>query len=357
MVYFSLLDDYLSRPGQRMVRLSKRCIALVALIACLTAFTSHALAQTTQHHALWQVYFAAGADAAIDKKWPEAELLYNAAIQQAQSDAPVEPFLTLAEYSLVSVYWEEHREDDAEKLANQLKLSFDAALVTVEVRNASNLLSNLGNAFYNEATAESDAIKPETKGDELTKINGDITQKYFFARRYYRWATMIETKFLTPHSPELENDVAGLSLANYKAGQYEDAILSLLQLKEIVESSLQRDNALSSGSLAYSLASKSTANGAKNTLSIPAITLFMGLSYEAVATQFLKDKPDEAAKNYALGEHYLTQSESDPDVGKNIRTVLARIYDEHAQLLRQRKQQTEAEKLESQAKKVRARNS
>ena len=154
----------------------------------------------------------------------------------------------------------------------------------------------------------------------------------------------------------MENVIGDLALAAFQIGDYSEAIPSLVELKEIIETTMQRDNALLSASLAYSLASKETADKAKSPLSVAAIALYLGLSYEAVADSLTADSPEKAVQTFEQGEQYLSASASDQAFGKTVRIVLARVYDEHAQILRRLKKPVEADKLESQAKAVRSKD-
>jgi len=265
--------------------------------------------------------------------------------------------LMIAQYSLGTIYWEQGRQEEADKVFGAMKLILDPVAVQPDLRESADVLTSIGNTFYSEAEAENkDATDKKLGGDALTTARNDVNQKFRFARRYFEWATVIDKHFLPPQSPELENVIGDLALGAFQISDYSEAIPSLLELKGIIETTMQRDNALLSASLEYSLASKETADKAKSPLSVAAIALYLGLSYEAVADGQVGDSPEKAAQTLEQGEHYLTESANDAAFGKSVRIVLARVYGEHAQILRRLKRPAEADKLESLAKVLRSKD-
>ena len=319
----------------------------------LCAGISYAHGQSVVGHSLWRVYFLAGESAAKEKNWPEAESLYSAAIKQAEADTPSEPFLKMSRYSLGTAYFEEGRQDDAAKIFNAMDPILDPALATPETRDLADVFESLGNSFYSEGEDETQAASDKKlKDDDLNKANASAHWKYLFARRYFQWALVIDSHFFDPHSPELQTIVGNLALADYRIGVYDDAIENFLQLRQIIDTSMQRDNALSRGSLAYSLASKTTTAEAKNSLSIAAIDFYTGLSYEGEGDEVVREKPAEAAQKYGQAEIHLTEGAKDNGWRKVILIVLARIYKEHAEVLRNLKQDAEAERLDHLALKL-----
>jgi hypothetical protein len=339
-----------------MMRSRQSGLAALALIAIF----SSASAQSAGAHALWRVYFAAGAKASYkDSNWPEAEALYTSAMKQAETESPQEPFLLFAKYSLGTVYWEQGRKDEAVKVFDALSLKLDPAIIHSDIRESVDELMSLGNQFYQEAAAdEKDAEDKKLEGDALKASKEDAHQKYRFSRRYYEWAAIIDGQFFSARSPELQDVVGNLAVMNFKVEDYPEAIKNLLQLKEIVQAATQRDAALSSGSLAYSLASKGSANQTKDAMAPgsqilfddTAIDVYLALSYEDEADAVYRDNPAEAVQDFTLAENYVTLCMKDPKYIQNGRTTLARLYGDHAYVLRQMKQIPEAEKFEALAK-------
>jgi hypothetical protein len=325
---------------------------------CLMGLTAFAAAlscsgQTGLGDIVWRTYLEAGASATLDKSWPEAETFYTAAITQAEHGRSPEPFLTFSKYSLATVYLEEGKQDELQQILKPLNLTLSSAELNPQLRPAIPTLSELGDFFYEEAAAEDkDATAKKLQGDALKKVNDDVTLKYRFSRRYYQWAFALDQHFLPPHSPELQNVAVGFGLGSYHAGEYPDAVEGLTELLEIVTQSAHREEALSQGSAAFSLASGTVAGTASQTLSAAAISCYLGLSYEAIAADVPKDKPADAMQDYAKAERLLEVYTGDQYWGKSVRTVLARVYGEHAQLLRQSGQKAQAASLDAKAKKV-----
>ena len=148
-----------------MIRLRKTCL----LIAVATASVSSCWAQDTGAHTLWAVYLSAGVSATKAKNWPEAEMLYTAAIKQAEADQPSEPYLMIAQYSLGTIYWEQGKQEESSKVFGELKLTLEPAAVRPDLRESADVLTSIGNTFYSEAKAENkDATDKKLAGDALT---------------------------------------------------------------------------------------------------------------------------------------------------------------------------------------------
>ena len=338
----------------------RRRIKLVrAVVAMLVAIASACSSQAQEPgpSTLWSVYFSAAAAAAKADNWPEAEALFAAAVEQAQQHQPAEPYLTFAKYSLAIAYYQQGRYADANRTAAPLKLAVDPATVHADLQESVDALTTLGNLFYNQAEKESDDPKrKELQGDARTKADDDISEKNFFARRYYQWAFVIDQQLLPADSPDLAGPAEWVGLMNYKVGDYSAAVASLTQLMRIQEMTAQREKALSSGSMAYSLASRQDTGQAKNPQApAAAVGIYIGLSYEAVADGLSKDKPAEAAQALAQGEPYLEKYVDDAPFGKSARTVLLRLYETHAGLLIRLKDPAAAATLEKKAKLLKAR--
>lgn len=80
----------------------------VALVAFASAFSVAAQSQASAN--LWRVYLAAGANASEAENWPEAEVLYISAMQNAEHLKASEPYHSIASYCLASTYWKEGEE-------------------------------------------------------------------------------------------------------------------------------------------------------------------------------------------------------------------------------------------------------
>lgn len=325
------------------------------LLCVIALATTNTVAQAPGPYTLWHIYLSAGATAVKEKNWPEAEALFSAAVNQAEQAQSKEPFLVIAKYSLATAYWEEGQKDAAKQVFTSLKPTSNWAGIGAELHQSSSILSALGSEFYEEAESDrKDANDKKLKDQALKDKEDDAEWKYLFARKYYGWAFVIEKSFLSPHSPELKDIAAVLSLAQYKAGEYADAIESFKELQAIVETSTRRSDALSHGSLKYSLAPGGPANKSKDSLSVAAISKWIGLGYEGLAGDASDKKPAEAAQDYAQAELSLQKYVHDTDQGSDVRSILARVYEEHAQLLRKLNQNPQAEILERKAKLVRS---
>jgi hypothetical protein len=332
-----------------MTTLTRICLmGLTAFAAALSC-----AAQTGLGDIVWRTYLDAGANATLDKNWPEAETFYTAAVAQAEHGRSPEPFLTISKYSLATIYFEEGKQDQGDQLLKPLTLILSTSELNSQLRPSISTLSGLGEVFYDEADAEAkDATAKKIQGDALKKINDDVTLKYRFSRRYYQWAFALDRHFLPPHSPDLQNVALGFGLAAFHAAEYPDAVEGLTELLEIVRLSTHRQQELSQGSTAFSLESSTVAGPADSGLSPAAIAFYLGLSYEAIAADVPKDKPADAIEDYAKGERQMEVYAWDQYWGKNNRTVLARVYHEHAQLLQQSGQKAQAAALELKSKKL-----
>jgi len=334
-----------------MTMLTRTCLVGLAAFAAAAA----CIAQTGLGDVVWRTYFEAGANAMAAKSWPEAETFYTAAITQAQHARSPEPFLTISRYSLATVYIEEGKEDQAEQILKPLALTLSPDELNPQLRPAILTLAGLGEVFYDEADAEEkDATAKKIQGDALKKIADDFNLKYRLSRRYYQWAFALDKHFLPPHSPELQEVALGFGWSSYHAAEYPDAVEGLTELFDIVTVSAQRQEELSQGSATFSLASGNVAGPANQDLSPAAISFYLGLSYEAIAAEVLKDKPADAMQNYTKAERQLSAYAWDPDWGKNNRTVLARVCQEHAQLLQQSGQKVQAAALNLKSRKLQA---
>ena len=327
-------------------------LPLAATMACVGA----SRAQEPEPGALWSVYFSAGVEATKNNNWPEAEALFAAAAEQAKQHQPAEPYLTFANYSLAVTYYEENRAADSQKIFDSMHPVLDPALVGPDLQQSVDALTAMGNLFYNQAyAANNDPKRKNLTGAALTKYDEDIGEKNLYARRYYQWAFVIDQKLLPPDSPELAGPAESLGLMNFDVGDYAAAIDSLTQLMRIQEMTTQREKTLSSGSVAYSLATRKETGPATNRDAPPAaVAVIIGRSYEVVASAAAKDKPAEAARDLGLAEPYLEKYLDDADFGKTVRIVLLRIYEAHEQLLRQLKDPAGAAALETKAKPLRA---
>jgi len=316
-------------------------------------------AQTPGSSDLWRVYLSAGANATRAKNWPEAETFYTAAIKQAEEDKLPPACLTIASYSLATIYWEQGNQELAKKTLNPLQPVLDPAELRPEIGGSVDALKGLGDFFYSEAEAEKkDAEDKKIDGDPRKKIDDDVSYKYLFSRRYYQWVFVIEQQFIsskTDHSPDLQTAAEDLGVASYMADDYPNAIVGLSELLQIVETSNDREKALSKGSLAYSLASKGTTAPSKNrviNVSLPAVCLLLGRSYNWTAEDILKAKPEEADRDFVQAESYLQRSLDDADFGKQSTELLAEVYQKHAGVLRDLKKRAEADALDLKAKRL-----
>jgi tetratricopeptide (TPR) repeat protein len=332
-----------------MTTLTRTCLmGLTAFAAALSC-----AAQTGLGDIVWRTYLDAGANAMLDKSWPEAETFFTAAITEAEHGRSSEPFLTISKYSLAAVYVDEGKQDEAQAILKTLTLTLSPAELNPQLRPVVPSLAGLGEIFFDEADAEAkDATAKKIQGDALKKINDEVTLKYRLSRRYYQWAFMLDRHFLPPHSPELQGVALGFGLASFHAGEYPDAVEGLTELLEVVRLSARRQEELSQGSVAFSLASSNVAGPADQGLSPAAIAFYLGLSYEAIAADVPKDKPGDAIEDYTKGERQMEVYAWDQYWGKNNRTVLARVYHEHAQLLQQSGQKAQAAAFELKAKKL-----
>jgi hypothetical protein len=326
----------------------------MALVVLTGMGVSHA--QEPNPHALWSVYFLAGAEATKKDNWPEAEALFAAAAEQAQLHRPAEPYLTFAKYSLAVSYYQQGRFTDANRTAAPLTLALDRGTVHPDLQESVDALTALGNLFYNQAQNESnDPKRKDLTGDARTKLDDDINEKNFFARQYYQWAFVIDQELLPPDSPELADPALWVGLMDFTLGDYAGAIDSLTQLKRIQEMAAQRERMLSSGSVAYSLGAKRETGPTTNPqASAQDLDIVIGVSYEVVAGQLEKDKPAEAARDFALAEPYLEKHVDNTDFGKRAGVKLLEIYQEHAQVLQALKDPAAVAALEKKEKSLRA---
>jgi hypothetical protein len=332
-----------------MTRLKR--IFVIGLFAAVSACRGQAQSDAGT---LWRTFFAAGASATEAGNWPEAESFYTAAVRQAEDADPKEPYFTIAQLSLVATYWEENRHDDAIRLNKTLRLDLDPSQISPQLRQTANTLLSLADHFYSAADEEKkQADEDKLQGDARHKADDDVEVKYRIARRYYQWAYEIDKHFMPANSPDLENEAAYYGLACFYAGEYEDAKQAFTELLAIVKESTRRQTQLSQGSLVYSLATGNNPGSVKDDLSIAAISLLLGRIYEGIADGKVKDKPAEAAQDYAHAEGYLTAFVADSQYGNSARIVLARLYREHADLLRKSGRTAQAVSLESKAKNLR----
>jgi hypothetical protein len=331
-----------------MRRLRTLSVALVAFALALGV-----AAQSPASASLWRVYLAAGAHASEVQNWPEAEVLYISAMQNAEHLKTSEPYYSIARYCLASTYWKQGRKDDVIQTLKTVKLTLDSSQVHSDLYQSAAVLSSLGNLFYNIAESEiKDAKDKKLEGEPLQKANSDAIQDYHFSRRFYQWTFIIDKQFMPPLGPELEDIAAGLALSTYDAEEYADALPIFQELFQIIQAGSQRDTALAKGSMAYSLASKGPTGAAPQILSPAAVALFIGLSGESVGNGLSQEKPEDAVRQYAEVEPYLARYLNDPTYGHNLRIILKRLYGEHANVLRRLHQQAQADKLESLQKSI-----
>jgi len=315
---------------------------LICVFTSTSVFVATPLAaQTAGPYTVWQTYMSSGVNAASRKKWQEAEAYFAAAVEEAKECKPPERLTMISKYAFATAQYEEGNVDLARTTLSGLDKNVEAADVQPEYQGLVPMLTMIGETFYYEAKADTDAaIQKKLQGNDLQKVQDDALLKNQFARRYFEWAMLISRRFLAPASPELQTLAADYGLASYAAANYDTAILAFSQLSSIVLNGALRNEQLSRGSAEYSLAAKSDSTQTTKAFDFnpAAISVFIGRSYYERAAQLNADKKSEdAMQTLEKAVHALTPYLTDADYGKSVRTMLSYVYDDEAELLKEKK--------------------